>query len=161
MAPPLGAEGTTGIRATGLRTEFAGTGASKINTDYSDRSKGKVHLGIKQADSKYSAGDAGVVIRPILPPERTKLTTGSRWQLEHEGLEGAPHELTMDPHYMGQGVTTRKDVPAENINFGRNRDLGDGLLLVIGQHYPGRPETDVRRLKAAHRECVDEGYISE
>lgn len=151
-----------GILAEGLDPKFGGEGAARINREYSEQSEGKVHLARQADKAKYY----GPTLRVFLPPERT-VYHANPWT-----TDAADHELVNDPHYRGQGATTRQLIGPENILAeGTDALLGEGnldpeqaqtILGTIGQHLQVQTGRQRRlgSLRDLHRRAIDERRIS-
>lgn len=152
------------IRRQGLLTRYGGTGNSAQFRDegYMAESRGKIHMG--RDLSKLDVDTYGdTMLRPVLPRERTRY---HRWS-----LEGPPGELYRDRDHPGYGVTTRQDIPPENIIFGSNRQLlqqhqsgersAGTILANLASHYPGPQKPSEDYLRAVHEAAIDDGYISD
>jgi len=151
-----------GILAEGLDPKFGGQGAARINREYSEQSEGKVHLA-RQADK---AEYYGPTLRVFLPPERT-VYHANPWT-----TDAADHELVNDPHYRGQGATTRQLIGPQNILAeGTDALLGEGnldaehastILGTIGQHMQVQTGRQRRlgSLRDLHRRAIADRRIS-
>ncbi|WP_448574195.1 eCIS core domain-containing protein [Trichothermofontia sp.] len=151
-----------GILAEGLDPKFGGQGAARIDREYSEQSEGKVHVARQADQARYY----GPTLRVFLPPERT-VYHANPWT-----KDAADHELVNDPHYRGQGATTRQLIGPENILAEGTDALLEGgnldaehastILGTIGQHLHQQTGRQRRlgSLRELHRRAIDDRRIS-